>query len=171
MRVGVLTISDRTARGERPDTSGPLLCDRARALEWEVVRAQVVADDQDVIESILIEWADGGGIDLVLTTGGTGVAARDRTPEATQRVIERSVPGLAEGMRAAGLTVTPHAMLSRGIAGIRRQCLIVNLPGNPRAAQESLAVIEPALPHAVSLLQGAPDAESGHRRKPKPQRA
>ncbi len=167
MRVGILTISDRSARGERPDASGPLLAELvAGELGATGIRTEVIPDDLEVISSTLIAWCDGGELDLILTTGGTGLAPRDNTPEATRAVIEREAPGLAEAMRAAGLQKTPHAMLSRGICGIRGRTLIVNLPGSPRAAQENLAVILPVLPHAVELLKEEPGAEAGHTLRP-----
>lgn len=167
----MLTVSDRSFAGERPDASGPRLIERLQALGWSVVRQEIVPDMQDRIEQVLLAWADGGEMDLILTTGGTGFAERDRTPEATLRVVERLAPGLAEAMRSAGLSITPHAMLSRAVAGIRGSCLIVNLPGSPKAALENLAAIEPALPHAISLLRVPGEAETGHTPKPSPKRA
>jgi len=171
VRAAVLTVSDRSSAGERPDASGPRLSERLQALGWSVVKQAIVPDAQDRIEQILMTWADGGEVDLILTTGGTGFAERDRTPEATQRVVERLAPGLAEAMRSAGLSITPHAMLSRAVAGIRGSCLIVNLPGSPKAALENLTAIEPALPHAISLLRAPGEAETGHTPKPSPKRA
>jgi molybdenum cofactor synthesis domain-containing protein len=166
MRVAILTVSDRSARGERPDASGPVLHERLTRAGHSVAQAAIVPDEQPLIERQLRAWADDGAADLILTTGGTGVAPRDRTPEATTAVCERLVPGIAEVMRQAGLSKTPHAMLSRGVAGVRRAALIVNLPGSPRAAVESLEAVLPALPHAVELLTGSADAERGHRRPP-----
>jgi molybdopterin adenylyltransferase len=162
MRVGVLTISDRSSRGERADLSGPLLAEKVEAEGWEVARSGIVSDDQPEIEQLLRDWADAGDVDLILTTGGTGFSPRDRAPEATRSVVERLAPGLAEAMRAASCQVTPHAMLSRAVAGIRGTTLIVNLPGSPKAVQENLAVILPALPHAIQLLSEHPDSEAGH---------
>ncbi len=163
MRVGVLTVSDRSARGEREDRSGPLLVELAGELPGaEVVAQAVVPDDVPVLQETLRRWADEVHLDLVLTTGGTGFAPRDVTPEATLAVVDRVAPGFAEAMRAASLQVTPHAMLSRAVAGIRGRTLIINLPGSPRAVRENFAVVAPALPHAVQLLQGAPSAEAGH---------
>jgi molybdenum cofactor synthesis domain-containing protein len=154
IRVGVLTVSDRAARGESEDASGPLLENLVRErLRAMVVVTSIVADERNVIEEVLRRWADEADVDLILTTGGTGFAPRDVTPEATRAVIERQAPGFAEAMRAASLTVTPHAMLSRSVAGIRGRTLIVNLPGSPKAARENLETILPALPHAVELLQ------------------
>lgn len=162
MRVGVLTISDRSSRGEREDLSGPLLKERVGNQGWSVVRFDVVSDDQEDIEGRLQAWADSGEVDLILTTGGTGFSSRDHAPEATLAIAERLAPGLVEAMRAASLKVTPHAMLSRAVAGIRGRTLIVNLPGSPRAVVENLATILPALPHAIELLREDPDAEAGH---------
>lgn len=166
MRVALLTISDRVARGQAEDLSGPAL---ARAVqeqpEGAVVLQATVPDERPLIEATLIDWSDGGQVDLILTTGGTGFAPRDVTPEATLAVIDRAAPGLAEAMRAASLRVTPHALLSRAVAGLRGQTLIVNLPGSPKAAVENLAVILPALPHAVELLrQGSPQSVYQHAR-------
>jgi molybdopterin adenylyltransferase len=171
VRVAVLTVSDRSFAGERPDASGPQLAERAQALGAAIVRQAIVADEPARLEEILISWADSGEVDLILTTGGTGFAPRDRTPEATLRVIDREAPGLAEAMRAVGLRSTAHAMLSRGIAGLRGRCLIVNLPGSPQAALESMAAIEAVLPHAIALLQDAPGAETGHHPRSRPKRA
>jgi molybdopterin adenylyltransferase len=163
MKAAVITISDRSARGDRADESGPLIRDMMLAKGWQVEDPIVIWDDQPGIESLLRELCDGGGIDVILTTGGTGLAARDRAPEATLAVCDRLAPGIAEAMRAASLLLTPHAMLSRAQAGLRGRTLIVNLPGSPKAAKENLAVVLPALPHAVQLLTDAPEAEVGHR--------
>jgi molybdenum cofactor synthesis domain-containing protein len=164
----VLTVSDRSAAGERPDLSGDRIRQRLERDGWQVARTAVVPDEAATIEDTLRSWADSGEVDVLLTTGGTGFGPRDVTPEATLRVVERRSPGLAEAMRVAGLQKTPHAMLSRGVAGIRGRTLIVNLPGSPTAAIESLQVILPALPHAVQLLQGDPRAEAGHRPPKRP---
>jgi molybdenum cofactor synthesis domain-containing protein len=163
LRLGILTVSDRSWRGERPDASGPALVEAVQAQGWQVVRQMILPDDLDDLRDLLAAWADSGEIDVILTTGGTGFAPRDVTPEATQAVIERPAPGLAEAMRAASLQVTPHAMLSRATAGIRKRCLIVNLPGSPKGALENLHTIIPVLPHAIQLLQEDPQAEAGHR--------
>lgn len=173
MRVGILTVSDRSYRGEREDLGGPALV-RAMRDGWpavapegqrEVIVAEtsIVPDEREQIAARLIEWCDVGELDLVLTTGGTGFAARDITPEATLDVIERHAPGLAEVIRSESLKNTPHAMLSRGVAGIRTRTLIVNLPGSPRGAVESLGFIMPVLPHAIELLRGDASAEQHHR--------
>ncbi len=163
IRVGILTSSDRSARGERPDLSGEGLRQAVLAQGWLVVRQTILPDEFSLLRQELVEWADLGEIDIILTTGGTGFAPRDIIPEATQAAIERATPGLTEAMRAASLKVTPHAMLSRAIAGIRKQTLIINLPGSPKGALENLEAILPVLPHAVQLLRNAPEAEAGHK--------
>ena len=164
MRIGILTISDRSSRGERADESGPAIRQFAETqLSAQVLAAAVIPDDLPIIRDTLAAWCDQGQLDLLFTTGGTGFAPRDVTPEATRAVIEREAPGLAEAMRAASLLVTPHAMLSRAVCGIRGRTLIINLPGSPKAVRENLATLAPALPHAVQILQAAPSAEAGHR--------
>lgn len=162
LRFGILTVSDRSARGERPDLSGPALIDLVTSQGWKVERAAVLADDLAALRETLSIWADGAELDVILTTGGTGFSPRDVTPEATRLVIERDAPGLAEAMRSESLKVTPHAMLSRALAGIRGKVLIINLPGNPKAAVENLKVVLPVLAHAVELLQDLPQAEEHH---------
>jgi len=153
MKVGILTVSDKGARGEREDRSGPAIREMIEAAGAEVVRTGVVPDEQEEVRAALIAWSD-EGLDLVLTTGGTGFSPRDWTPEATKGVIEREAPGLAEAMRRAGAEKTPTAILSRAVAGIRGGTLIVNLPGSEKAVRESLAAILPALPHGVDILKG-----------------
>ena len=162
IRFGILTVSDRSASGERADTSGPALADLIRAQSWSVAKQAILPDDESAIRATLIAWADSGEVDVILTTGGTGFAPRDVTPEATRAVIERDVPGLAETMRAESLKKTPHAMLSRAVAGIRGRTLIVNLPGSPKGALENLQTILPVLSHAVQLLTGDPGSEASH---------
>jgi len=162
IKFGVLTISDRSARGERPDASGPALEATIIAHGWEVIDKHILPDDQQVIQKLLTNLADNGEVDIILTTGGTGFSQRDVTPEATLSVVSRLAPGLAEAMRSASLTITPHAMLSRAVAGIRGKTLIINLPGSPKAAVENLKVIMPVLEHAVQLLQDDPAGESSH---------
>jgi len=152
--VAILTVSDRSARGERDDLSGPALARASERAGFTVTTTEIVPDDRACIEGRLKFLADSGSVQLVLTTGGTGVGPRDVTPEATLDVIERRVPGLAEAMRAKSLAVTPHAMLSRAEAGVRGRCLIVNLPGSPNGAVDCFGVIAPALDHAVRLLSG-----------------
>ena len=164
-RVGILTISDRSSRGERPDASGPVIRSFvADRLRWTVAEYKIVPDDRAVIRDTLIDWCDHLRLNLILTTGGTGFAPRDVTPEATRDVIERDAPGLAEAMRADSLTKTPHAMLSRAVCGLRGITLIVNLPGSPKAVRENLDTLAPALPHAIDLLREVPDTEVGHGR-------
>lgn len=153
MKVGILTISDKGARGEREDRSGPAIREMMEAAGGEIVRAKIVPDEQGEIRAVLIEWTD-AGLDLILTTGGTGFSPRDWTPEATKAVLERETPGIAEAIRRAGMEKTPTAMLSRAAAGIRKRTLIVNLPGSEKAVRESLEAILPALPHGIEILKG-----------------
>jgi len=162
-RAGVLTVSDRSSRGERPDGSGPVLV-RLLGDELGFVVAQyaIVPDEREQIAGVLCRWADVERLDLIVTTGGTGFAPRDVTPEATLAVVERPTPGLAEAMRASSLAVTPHAMLSRAAAGIRGRTLIVNLPGSPKAAAENLLTIAPALRHGLELLAEVEGADRRH---------
>jgi len=154
IQVAVLTISDRSSKGEREDLSGKVIEEIVRSNGWEVAYYGVVPDDKDTIRTELIKMEAQLKVDLVLTTGGTGLAPRDFTPEATLEVIDREVPGLAEAMRMESLKKTPHAMLSRAVCGARGKTLIVNLPGSPRAVRECLEVIAPAIPHAQELMQG-----------------
>jgi molybdenum cofactor synthesis domain-containing protein len=168
IHAGVLTISDKASRGERIDTSGPAIGELLASIDAEVTRSGVVADERELIASTLRAWADSGDLDVIVTTGGTGLAARDVTPEATADVIVRPVPGLGELMRAAGVRHTPLAALSRGIAGVRGRCLILNLPGSERGARENLAAVIDLLPHAVELLRGA---VGDHQPADKPARA
>ena len=162
IRFGILTLSDRSSRGERVDASGPALANLIQGEGWSVVKQSVLPDEEQAIRQILMEWSDSGEVDVILTTGGTGFAPRDVTPEATRAVIQREAPGLAEAMRLASLKVTPHAMLSRIVTGIRGKTLIVNLPGSPKGAVENLQVILPVMPHAIQLLREDPASESTH---------
>ncbi len=163
MKIGILTISDRGSRGEYEDLSGPLA---VKIIEERmglmVVKTAVIPDDLNKISNTLIQWSDKDGLNLILTSGGTGFAPRDITPEATLRVIERNAPGIAEALRADSLRITKHAMLSRAVAGIRGKTLIVNMPGSPKAVRENLAVLLPILPHALELLNGR-SGEKNHR--------
>ncbi|HKI54762.1 MAG TPA: MogA/MoaB family molybdenum cofactor biosynthesis protein [Anaerolineales bacterium] len=162
IRFGILTLSDRSSQGEREDASGPALARLILAEGWSVVKQQILPDDESAIRQLLIEWTDADELDVILTTGGTGFSPRDVTPEATRAVIEREAPGLAEAMRSASLKITPHAMLSRVVAGIRKKTLLVNLPGSPKGAVENLQVIMPVLPHATQLLRDDPASEAAH---------
>jgi molybdopterin adenylyltransferase len=162
MRVGILTVSDKGARGEREDRSGPAIGKMMSDEGAEIVRTHIVPDEIDEIRAVLIKWSD-EGLDLVLTTGGTGFSPRDWTPEATRAVLEREAPGIAEAMRQAGMKKTPTAMLSRGVAGLRKATLIVNLPGSEKGARESLEAIMEALPHGIEILKGQA-GECGHPR-------
>ena len=154
MKVGILTVSDKGSRGERVDRSGPAIREIIEAAGGQVVRTAIVPDEEEDIRKALLAWSD-EGLDLVLTTGGTGFSPRDRTPEATKAVIERETPGLPEAMRRAGAERTPTAILSRAAAGIRGSTLIINLPGSERAVRESLAAILPALAHGIEILRGS----------------
>ena len=162
LRFGILTLSDRSSRGERQDSSGPALAGLIQTQGWSVARQSLLPDDESSIREILTTWSDSGDLDVILTTGGTGFSPRDVTPEATRAVLDREAPGLAEAMRAASLKITPHAMLSRIVTGIRGKTLIVNLPGSPKGAVENLQVLIPVLPHAVQLLHEDPASESTH---------
>lgn len=153
MKIGILTISDKGARGEREDKSGPAIREMMEAEGGEIVRSRVVPDEPELIRAALIEWSD-EGIDLILTTGGTGFSPRDWTPEATKAVIERETPGINEAIRQAGMRKTPTAMLSRAASGIRKSTLIINLPGSEKAVRESLEAVMDALPHGIEILKG-----------------
>jgi molybdenum cofactor synthesis domain-containing protein len=164
IRYAILTISDRSSQGIRPDTSGAALAAAVEQAGGSIIRTGIIPDDPDLIKNNLTELCDSGEIDIVLTTGGTGFSPRDNTPEATLAVIDRLAPGLAEAMRLESLKVTPHAMLSRAVAGIRKRTLVINFPGSPKAAIENFNVVLPVLSHAVDLLQDSPSAEAGHRK-------
>jgi molybdopterin adenylyltransferase len=153
--IGILTLSDKGARGERDDESGRVIRDMVAGL-GEVSCYQVIPDDEDRIVAVLTEWVDCQKLDLILTTGGTGLTPRDITPQATARVLDYEIPGMAEAMRAASLQKTPHAMLSRALVGVRRRTLIINLPGSPKGVRENLEVVLPALAHGLAKLKGDP---------------
>jgi molybdopterin adenylyltransferase len=154
--VGILTMSDKGSRGEREDVSGPVIREIVtKAFDCSVVKYEVIPDDPPVISKKLAEWADGGGIDVILTTGGTGLSPRDNTPEATLAILDKLVPGIPEAVRAGTLSKTPMAMLSRAVAGMRKRTLIINMPGSPKAVRESLEIINKSLPHAVEIMTGS----------------
>ena len=163
IRLAIITLSDRVAAGVRQDESGVLIHELMASLNPQIISQQVLPDDLDQLKLTLQNLADHEHADLILTTGGTGLAARDITPEATLAVIQRRVPGIEEAMRATGLTKTPYAMLSRAVAGVRGHTLIINLPGSPKGVRENLEVILPVIPHAVRLLRTDKIADSEHR--------
>jgi molybdenum cofactor synthesis domain-containing protein len=152
--AAVLTVSDRSSRGERQDKSGQVIKELLQSIDAEIKEYQVVPDEQDVIAQALQDLSDNAGVDLIVTTGGTGLGPRDVTPEATLEVIHKRVPGFEEAMRAESIKITPHGMLSRAVSGVRHGTLIINLPGSPKAVRETLSVVLPALPHAVELIRG-----------------
>lgn len=153
--IGILTLSDKGSRGEREDLSGQVIREMIAPL-GEVTHYQVVPDDLDIIVKTLVDWVDTDSVDLILTTGGTGLSPRDVTPEATARVLDWEIPGMAEAMRVASMQKTPHAMLSRAKAGVRRRSMIINLPGSPKGVRENLEVVLPALGHGLKKLKGDP---------------
>ncbi|KGQ21212.1 MogA/MoaB family molybdenum cofactor biosynthesis protein [Thermus filiformis] len=161
-RVGILTVSDKGARGEREDTTHLAIREVLKGGPFEVVAYEIVPDEPPQIKKVLRIWADRERLDLILTNGGTGLAPRDQTPEATREVLDREAPGLAELMRLKGLAKTPMAALSRGVAGVRGKTLILNLPGSPKGARDSLEAVLPVLPHALSLITGRPWKEGHH---------
>ena len=150
--LGILTISDKGWQGQRDDERGKVI--RETLLDSRVVKYEIVPDETDVIAGKLAEWADGGSVDVILTSGGTGLGPRDVTPEATLSVVDKVVPGFAEAMRAKTFEATPFAILSRAVAGVRGKCLIINLPGSPKAVRECLEVILPVIPHAMEIIKG-----------------
>lgn len=152
--LGILTISDKGWQGQRYDESGKAIRDSLAVLDSRVVKYEVIPDEMDVIAGKLVEWADEGNVDVILTTGGTGLGPRDVTPEATLSIVDKVVPGFTEAMRTKTFNATPFAMLSRAVAGVRGKCLIINLPGSPKAVQECLEIVSTAIPHAVEILRG-----------------
>ena len=152
--AGILTISDKGAQGQRYDKSGEVIRDTLSSLDSHVVKYEIIPDEVAVIASKLTEWAGEGNVDVILTTGGTGLSDRDVTPEATLSIVDKLVPGFAEAMRAKTFEITPMAMLSRATAGVKGKCLIINLPGSPKAVRECLEVILPAIPHAIEIIKG-----------------
>lgn len=160
--IGVLTISDRSFKGLRSDSSGPKIIEFLKNNDLNVKLYEIVPDEQIVISEKLKSWVDELKISLIFTTGGTGFSPRDVTPEATKSVLDKDAPGIAEYIRQRSVAITTHAILSRGISGIRKSSLIINLPGNPKAACESIEFIMGALPHAIELLSNDPDAEKNH---------
>jgi molybdenum cofactor synthesis domain-containing protein len=157
MKAAILTLSDRCSTGERADGSGPALQAWLEGRGVTVDYTEVIPDEEQLISERLTEWADSGRFDLILTTGGTGVSPRDVTPEATERIVDRLLPGFGELMRMESLKKTPNAMISRAVAGIRKQTLIINLPGSPKGATECISFVWPAVPHAVAKMQGDPE--------------
>lgn len=155
LRFGILTVSDKGARGEREDTSGQVIKDILGGVSGRLIEYAIIPDEKEIISARLAAWADGGEMDIIVTTGGTGLAVRDVTPEATSDILDKPVPGIAEAMRAETLRITPAAMLSRSVSGIRGKCLIINLPGSPKAVRECLEAVLAAIPHAVEIITGA----------------
>jgi molybdopterin adenylyltransferase len=154
LNVGILTISDKGSQGQRVDKSGEVIRNSLSQIESTVIKYEIIPDEQEVIAGKLAVWADEGEVDVIITTGGTGLGPRDVTPEAMLSVIDKSVPGFGEAMRARSLEKTPMAVLSRAMAGVRGQCLIINLPGSPKAVAECLEAVLPAVPHAVEIIKG-----------------
>ncbi|MHB8174244.1 MAG: MogA/MoaB family molybdenum cofactor biosynthesis protein [Nitrospirota bacterium] len=162
IKAAVLTMSDKGSRGEREDLSGPAVMEMLKNAGAEIIHYEIIPDEAEVISACLIRLSGEAGADLIVTTGGTGVSPRDVTPEATKAVIDRELPGMAEAMRTESLKKTPHAMISRAVCGIRGKTLIINLPGSLKGATENLAVLLPAIPHAIEKICGS-DAECGQR--------
>lgn len=162
LRFGIITLSDRSSRGEREDLSGPALASFLQTENCSVLKQLLLPDDESALRKILTEWADSNELDVILTTGSTGFAPRDIAPEATKAIIQKEAPGLAELMRTESLKKTKHAALSRAVSGIRQRTIIINLPGSPKGAVENLGFVFPVLQHAVQLLNNDPDSEKSH---------
>ena len=154
INIGIITISDKGSKGQRQDKSGEVIRKSVSIMGGKVIRYEIIPDEKEIVAAALRDWADSGKMDVILTTGGTGLSKRDVTPEATLSIVDREVLGIAEAMRIKSLEKTPMAMLSRAVAGQRGQCLIINLPGSPKAMSECLEVIIPAIPHAVEIIKG-----------------
>ena len=153
IKAGIITVSDRSSRGEREDKSGPVIQELLESIDAEIADYIIVPDEKDVIADAMKKLADEIGVDLIVSTGGTGLAHRDVTPEATLEVIDKRVPGFEEAMRSESMKITPHGMLSRAVVGVRNQTLIINLPGSPKAVRETLSVVLPAIPHAIEIIR------------------
>jgi molybdopterin adenylyltransferase len=153
IKAGIITVSDRSSRGEREDKSGPVIQELLESIDAEIADYIIVPDEKDVIADTMKKLADENGVDLIISTGGTGLAHRDVTPEATLEVIDKRIPGFEEAMRSESMKITPHGMLSRAVAGVRNQTLIINLPGSPKAVRETLSVVLPAIPHAIEIMR------------------
>ena len=154
INAGVLTISDKGSKGQREDISGEVLREGVARMQGRTVEYECVPDEKEIIAARLASWADSGRVDVILTTGGTGLSARDVTPEATLSIIDREIPGIAEAMRAESLKKTPMAMLSRAVAGQRAKCIIINMPGSPKACRECMEVVSQVIPHAIDIIYG-----------------
>ena len=152
--AGIITVSDKGSQGKREDKSGPVIAELLAGAAVSIKRTMIIPDEIDQIAQAIVQLADVERLDLILTTGGTGVSPRDLTPDATLKVLDREIPGMAEAMRASSMKVTPHAMISRAVAGIRGRSLIINLPGSPKGAKENLSVVMPALTHTMEKIQG-----------------
>jgi len=152
--AGIITVSDKGSQGKRQDLSGPVIAEMLAGAGIEIKQTLIIPDEVEQIQKTIIQFADVEKLDMILTTGGTGVSPRDLTPDATLQVIDKEVPGMAEAMRLASMKITPHAMISRAVAGIRGRCLIINLPGSPKGAMENLAAVLPALQHAIEKIKG-----------------
>ncbi len=155
--AGIITVSDKGSQGKRQDLSGPAIAEMLAGAAIHIKKTLIIPDEVDQIQQAIIQFADIEKLDLILTTGGTGVSPRDLTPDATIKVLDKEMPGMAEAMRYASMKITPHAMISRAVAGIRGRSLIINLPGSPKGATENLAVVLPAVRHAIEKIQGDPE--------------